>query len=239
MDGFSFIVAGVMVYLAFLIFLFGIAYHINLWLRSPRTHLKTGIFPKPKSTVERLSKTFIDSFIFPQVIKTDKWIWTFTILFHFGLIGAFVGHLRLIQEITPLISILGHNGMDRLGLWGGGIIGILLIVSLIYFFIRRLVFPYKEISITEDYILLVLLILIILSGNYMRFFGGIHTADYRAYLQSIISFKPDFPAAITNSSTKWALIIHVLLANLLLIYFPFSKLIHMLAAFPANLIKRA
>ncbi len=238
MDSFSYIFAGVMVYLAVIIFILGMSYQIYYWFISSKTRIKTGIFPKPKGRFGIWSKTLTDSFLFPQVIKTDPWIWSFTILFHFALLGAFIGHLRLIQEFTPLILILGQKGMDKLGLWGGGVMGIILTVTLIYLFIRRLAFPYREVSVSEDYFLLILLILIVLVGNYMRFFGDIHTVEYRAYLQSLISLRPDFPEAISNSKTKWALVLHVLLANILLIYFPFSKLIHMVATFPSNLTKR-
>jgi len=239
MDWFSYLVAGIMVYVAVAVFVLGISYRVYQWLQAPKTRIKTGVFPKPNTTTARWGRVAVDSFVFPQVLKADRSIWAFTILFHFALLGAFVGHLRLIQEFSFMADFLGSKGMDQLSLWGGGVMGILLMVALAYYFFRRLFSPYKEISVPEDYLLLLLLILAVFMGNHMRFLGKVHTADYRVYLQSLIAFRPGFTKALADSSTKWALVSHILFANLLLIYFPFSKLIHVIAAFPANLARRA
>jgi nitrate reductase gamma subunit len=238
MDWVSYLVAGLMVYVAVGVFVLGMAYQVIQWLGAPKTRIKTGYFPKPRTTGERWLKVAEDSFVFPEVIKFDRWMWFFTILFHFGLLGAFVGHLRLLREFTPLVDLLGPKGMDRFALWSGGVMGIVLIVGLIYYLIRRLTFPYSDLSVSEDYILLVLLILTVVMGNLMRFFGEIHVAEYRAYLQSLLSFRPAFPEALAASSSKWALVLHVLFANLVFIFFPFSKLVHVIATFPANLARR-
>jgi nitrate reductase gamma subunit len=238
MDRFSYLVAGPMVYVAVAAFVIGMVYQIFQWLVAPKTRIKTGYFPKPRTSGERWLKVAEDSFIFPEVIKFDRWMWLFTILFHFGLLGAFVGHLRLLQEFTPLVNLLGPKAMDRFALWSGGVMGIVLIAGLFYYFLRRLTFPFRELSVPEDYILLILLILTVVMGNLMRFFGDIQAADYRAYLHSLLSFRPAFPEALAASSTRWALVFHVLFANLVFVFFPLSKLVHVIATFPANLARR-
>jgi nitrate reductase gamma subunit len=238
MDWFSFLVAGLMVYVAVFIFIVGLAWQVYRWVRAPKALLKTGVFPKPVSAVATGSRVVIDSFTFPQVMKVDRWMWASTLLFHFALLGAFVGHLRLFHEFTPLLRWFGPEGMDQFALWSGGSMGMILIAALVVFHLRRLTSPYKELSVPEDFILLLLLILVVVMGNHMRFLGKVHAADYRAYLQSLIAFRPAFPAVLADSTTKWALDVHVLFANLLLIYFPFSKLVHVIATFPANLVRR-
>ena len=238
MDWLSYLVTGIMVYVAVAIFIVGMAYQIYHWLRGPKTRIKTGVFPKPRSAATRWGEVALDSFTFPQVITIDRTMWVFTILFHFALLGAFVGHLRLVHEFTPLLNLLGSKGMDQFALWSGGVMGVLLIVALIYYLFRRLTSPYKEISVPEDFILLFLLILVVVMGDHMRFIGKIHAGDYRIYFQSLLAFKPAFPKVLADSPTKWTLVFHVLFANLLFIYFPFSKLIHVIATFPANLVRR-
>jgi nitrate reductase gamma subunit len=238
MDWFSYLVAGLMVYLAVGVFIIGMAYQISQWLGAPKTRIKTGYFPKPHTSGEQWLKVAEDSFVFPEVIKFDRWMWIFTILFHFGLLGAFVGHLRLFQEFTPLVELLGSKGMDRFTSWSGGFMGVVLIVGLLYYLLRRLNFPFKELSVPEDYFLLVLLILTVVMGNLMRFNGDIHVGGYRTYLESLLMFRPVFSEALAASSTKWALVFHVLFANLVFIIFPFSKLVHVIATFPANLARR-
>jgi len=238
MDWFSYLVSGIMVYGAVAIFILGMFYRVYQWLSAPKARLKTGVFPKPDSGAARWGRVAVDSFTFPQALKADRTIWIFTILFHFALLGAFAGHLRLVHEFTPLLSLLGHEGMDRFALWGGGVMGILLIVALTYYLLRRLKSPYKEISVLEDFILLFLLILVVTMGDHLRFIGKIHAADYRIYFQSLLVFKPAFPKVLADSSTKWAFDFHILFANLLIIYLPFSKLVHVIATFPANLARR-
>jgi nitrate reductase gamma subunit len=238
MDWFSYLTAGIMVYGAIAIFILGMIYRIYQWRVAPKARLKTGVFPKPGKGAARWGQVAVDSFIFPQALKADRTIWIFTILFHFALLGAFMGHLRLAHEFTPLLSLLGPEGMDQFALWSGGVMGVLLIVALIYYLFRRLASPYKEVSVPEDFILLFLLILVVVMGDHMRFIGKIHAADYRIYFQSLLVFKPAFPKVLADSPTKWALVFHVLFANLLFIYFPFSKLVHVIATFPANLARR-
>jgi nitrate reductase gamma subunit len=239
MDWFSYLVAGIMVYVAVAVFFLGMGYQVYQWLNAPKSAVRTGYFPKPGSLPAKWLKTGEDSFLFPQVIRFDRGMWFFTLLFHFGLLGAFIGHLRLLQEFTPLVQALGAKGMDRFALWSGGIMGVLLWIGLIYYILRRVVHPYRKLSLPEDYFLLFLLFLAVLFGNQMRFLGDVHTADYRAYFQSLLSLKPAFPPALVSSSSRWAMDFHILFANLTLIFFPFSKLVHVIATFPANLAKRA
>jgi nitrate reductase gamma subunit len=226
-----------MVYLAVAVFLFGIAYRIYQWFRVPRSSVKLGMFPKPKNKWARGIKLTKDSFLYPQVLDVDATMWFFILLLHIGGIGAFVGHLRLFNEFTPIASALGDEGMAKFALWTGGTIGIILLVSVTYFILRRFKSPYKDLSTPEDYILLTLILVILLFGNHLRFFGDVHVAEYREYIHSLLAFRPAFPEAVAESSTKWVLVSHVLTANLLLIYFPFSKLIHSVGTFASNLIR--
>ena len=53
MDWFSYLVAGVMVYVAVAVFVIGMAYQISQWLGAPKTRVKTGYFPKPQASGER------------------------------------------------------------------------------------------------------------------------------------------------------------------------------------------
>ncbi|HAX18576.1 MAG TPA: hypothetical protein DCY00_08310, partial [Actinobacteria bacterium] len=43
-----------------------------------------------------------------------------------------------------------------------------------------------------------------------------------------------FNEALAQSQTKWVLSWHVLFVNLFVIYFPFSKLVHVIGTFFAN-----
>jgi nitrate reductase gamma subunit len=237
MDWFSYLAAGIMVYVAVAVLIFGTAYRIYHWLRINRSSVKLGMFPRPKNKWAKGFKLAKDSFLFPQVLGVDPTMWFFVLLLHIGGIGAFVGHLRLFNEFTPIANALGDDGMAQFALWTGGTIGIVLLVSVTYLILRRFKSPYKDLSIPEDYLLLVLILIILLFGNHLRFFGDVHVAEYREYIHSLLAFSPAFPEAIAESATKWVLVSHVITANLLFIYFPFSKLIHSIGTFAGNLIR--
>jgi len=237
MDWFSYLVAGILVYVAVAVFILGTAYRIYQWFRINSSSVKLGMFPKPKNRWARGIKLAKDSFLYPQVLDVDATMWFFVLLLHIGGIGAFVGHLRLFNEFTPIANALGDEGMAQFALWTGGTVGIILLVSVTYLILRRFKSPYKDLSIPEDYLLLVLVLVILLLGNHLRFFGDVHVAEYREYIHSLLAFRPAFPEAIAESSTKWVLVSHVLTSNLLFIYFPFSKLVHSIGAFAGNLIR--
>ncbi|MFC1864783.1 respiratory nitrate reductase subunit gamma [Chloroflexota bacterium] len=237
MDWFSFLVAGILIYISVAVFLIGIAFRLYGWLRVPRSGIKLGIFPQKGKGPARYLKLAQDSFLFPQVFDVDRPMWVFVILLHLFGVFLFIGHLRLFGEFTPLANALGSRGMDQFALLTGGMVGIVLLVTVLYLLIRRFKSPFKDISTPEDYFLLILVLLVVLMGNHLRFFGDVPVTAYREYIRSLLSFSPDFPIVLANSSTKWSLVTHVLFSGLLLIYFPFSKLVHFVGAFAVNLIR--
>lgn len=236
MDWFSFLFAGVFVYVAALVFVGGLIWQIIKWRRIAKSPVKLGMFPKPAGAARGV-KLFKDTFLFPQVLDNNKTIWLFAGAFHLAGLMMFVGHLRLVHEFTPLMDRLGAAGMDQFAFLTGGGFGIILTVALVYYLLRRFASPYKDLSVPEDYLLLILVLLIVTMGNHLRFFGDVHVTDYRAYVTSLFMFKPAFNAALAASSIRWSLTVHVMLACVLLIYFPFSKLTHSIGAFAANLVR--
>ena len=235
MDWFSFLVAGVMVYVAAAVFIGGTAFRIYQWSTVPRSGVRLGMFPRANSRMGRVFQVARDTLVFPQVRDVDRLMWLAVIGLHAALVAAFVGHLRLIGEFTPLANALGGTGMERFSLLSGGTIGIVLMVSLLYLLARRFKSPYKDISTPEDYILLVLILMVVLMGNHLRFFGDVHVTEYREYIRSLFTFSPSFPEALAASATRWSLVAHVLFANLLLMYLPFSKLVHFAGSFAVNM----
>jgi nitrate reductase gamma subunit len=236
MDPFSLIVA-ILVYVAVVVFIVGMTFKIIIWAKAPRMQLRLGVFPKPKNGFIRFFKVLKDSFVFPQVVEIDRWMWIFAILFHLALLVALAGHFRLVREFTFVSNVIGQANLNTLGAVGGGTMGIIMIFALGYYLFRRFASPYKEISVPEDFILIILLAAIIGLGDHMRFFGNIHTDEYRKYFLSILSFRPSYPEALAGSQTRWVLSWHVLSVDLFVIYFPFSKLVHVIGTFFANKVR--
>ncbi len=235
MDWFSFLVAGIMVYVSVGVFFLGIGFQVYRWQKAPKSPVKQGIFPKPVKAGTRWLKLVKDALVFPQVREVDPWMWISTLLFHLALLAAFVGHLRMIHEFTPLVTLLGSEGLNKFAAWSGGIVGIILLFTLLYFLIRRFKSPFKDISTPEDFLLLIVILCAVGMGDHLRFSGAVHMSDYQAYVQSLLAFDPRFPPALEDSSSKWTLIWHVFFANLLFIWFPFSKFMHVIGSFATNL----
>ena len=199
--------------------------------------MKLGIFSQKELAMDKWLKLGEDSFLFPQVKDIDRRMWTFVICFHLAGLALFVGHLRLIFEFTPLTAALGDRRMEQLAFWTGGGIGIILLITALYFLVRHLTRPCKEISSPGDYFLLILVLLVIVTGNYMRFFSDIPVTAYRQYVNSLLSFNPFVPDSLDTTTEKWSLGVHVIFANLLICYLPFSKVMHFAGTFATNLIR--
>jgi len=239
MDWFSYLASGVGVYVALAVFTLGMAWRIWEWSRTPKTAVRLGLFPKPKTGLGRFGKLLVDTFVAPQSFAIATGIMFAAFAFHVAALGAFVGHLRLVHEFTPLVAVLGVEGMNRFAAWSGGIAGVVMLGALLYWLARRTYGPYRKLSTPEDYLLLVLLLGIVIMGDHLRFVGGLHAATYEAWFASLMAFRPAFPPELAASSSRHALNWHMLFVDAFLIYFPFSKMTHAAGAFATNLVRSA
>lgn len=237
MDWFSYITSGLGVYVALAVFTLGMGWRAYQWSTTPRSPVRLGLFPKPTTGAGRVGKLLKDSFLAPQSLEIEPRMWLFAMLFHVAALAAFVGHLRLVHEFTPLVGALGIEGMNAFAGIAGGIAGIVMLVAVLYWLFRRTYGPYKNLSVPEDYVLLVLLLLVVGMGDHLRFVGVLHAPTYIAWFGSLLAFRPAFPPELAASGTRWALDFHMLFVDAFLIYFPFSKLTHAIGTFATNLVR--
>jgi len=237
MDTFSFIASALLVYISIAVFIIGMGWRVWQWLSTPKSPVKLALYPKPTTTMGRIGKLFKDTFIAPQSFEMAPGVMWAAMAFHLAALAGFVGHLRLIHEFTPLVDLLGVEGMATFAAWSGGIAGIVMMVAVMYWIGRRTFGPYRMLSTPEDYLLLFLLLGVIIMGNHMRFVSHIPAPIYIEWFQSLLRFQPMFPVELANSGAKWALNWHMIFVSALLIYFPFSKLTHAIGAFVTNLVR--
>lgn len=237
MDWFSYLASGVGVYLALAVFTLGMAWRIWQWAQTPKTAVRLGLFPKPRTGLGRFGKLLVDTFVAPQSVAIATGIMIAAFAFHIAALGAFVGHLRLVHEFTPLVAVLGVEGMNQFAAWSGGITGVVMLAAVLYWLGRRTYGPCRRLSTPEDYLLLALLLGIVIMGDHLRFVGGLHAATYEAWFGSLMAFRPSFPAELAASPTRFALDWHMLFVDAFLIYFPFSKMTHVVGAFATNLVR--
>jgi len=224
-----------MVYFAFGVFIIGTGIRLFQIFKAPAHPTTLQLYPEKSA---KLLAALYDTFMFPTVRRHKPILWVFLIVFHIGLILLFIGHLELIWEI-PVFQVIPHEPF-----LGKGFLGLILAVCLLYFLHRRLQSPVKELSVPEDYYLLILLFLIVIFGSQMDwarriyFYDELTVDDYRSYFVSLLTLKPELPDGIIFSGHTFMLVLHAFFANLFLIFFPFSQSMHSFLSLPINKLRQ-
>jgi nitrate reductase gamma subunit len=95
---------------------------------------------------------------------------------------------------------------------------------------RRITGIMRRISVPEDYLILGLLISIALTGLYMRLALQLDVSGLRDYMTSLVLIHPLLNAEVLEP----AFAIHFSLVQAFLVFFPFSKLVHVVGSFMTN-----
>ena len=224
-----------MVYLAFAVFFIGSATRLAVLWSGPKTPAPLAIYPVKRP---RWLYALYDTFLMPSVRRHAPVLWVFLMAFHACLALLLLGHLELVGDIR-LIQIIPHQIF-----LGGGWVGLILAVCLLFFLFRRFASPVRDLSVPEDYFLLILLLLTVVFGSEMDWarnwygYGEMGVSEYREYLFSLLRLSPVLPDSLTGTGHSFMLVLHVFFANLFLMFFPFSKIMHAFLALPANKLKR-
>jgi nitrate reductase gamma subunit len=159
--------------------------------------------------------------------ESAKWLWLFALIFHYSFLVIVIRHLRLFLEPVPAPIVwldwadsLFEMGLPTLYLTDAG-----LLIGLLFLFARRLFTrPVRYMSLFNDYFPLFLLLAIGITGVLMRmvFRGGIDIAAIKAMGVGLVTFSP-----VVSPDISAIFYVHLFLVCALLIYFPFSKLMHL------------
>ncbi|MDB9823388.1 respiratory nitrate reductase subunit gamma [Deltaproteobacteria bacterium] len=224
-----------MVYVSFVVFILGTAIRLVKIFREPANPTSLQMYPERRPA---WLWALYDTFLFPTVLKHKPLLWIFLMFFHISFVLLLIGHLELIRDFA-FFQVIPHEIF-----LGKGFIGLIMAISLLYFLIRRFSSPVRELSVPEDYFLLILLFLTVLFGSEMdwarRWYGydTMSVDSYREYLFSIFTFNPELPYEVTDSGHSFMLVLHVFFANLFLIFFPFSQAMHSFLSLPMNKLRR-
>ena len=235
MDTLYYIILVPMVYVAFGIFFFGTLIRLAKIFREPKHPTTLQIYPEKKA---KWLWALHDTFLFPTVRRHKPVLWVFLMLFHICLFLLIIGHFELFAEFK-IFQIIPHEVF-----LGQGYIGLILGIALLYFLLRRFVSPFRELSVPEDYYLLILLFLVVIFGSELDwarrwyYYEEMTVEDYRTYLMSLLYFSPELPDAVVSSGHSFMLVLHVFFANLFLMFFPFSQSMHSFLSLPMNKLRR-
>lgn len=210
-------------YLTIIIFIVGLIWRIRLWWAKPRA--KAVLFPAVRSQIVAVGKLAGDIVLFGKTFSLSKSLWVMTVLFHLGLLLVVLGHIRTVVEIGFLWSWfnLDADGIDRVTFAMGMTAGGLVLAGAILLLMRRFTPTMRVLSIFQDYFVLGMLLAIILTGCAMRLWMPIHVDEIQHYARGVLTFQP--AVEISNIVFLW----HFFLAQMLIMYLPFGKLVHLVS----------
>jgi nitrate reductase gamma subunit len=241
-DAFWYVVMVPMVYLACAWCAVGIVVRIVDVLKTPSQPPTLRIFPEGKGPDDPpespMAGAFWDAFTMPSVRKYQPVFWAFLMLFHVSFVILILAHL----DLLPQINIMSAESQHMIG---NGAVGVMVTVCVLYFLFRRFASPVREVSVPGDYLVLVLLLGIAISGDIISWgnswtdSGFVMTKqDFGLYLDSLLKFTFADPRKFLAGAHYSVIGTHVLLANLFLIFLPFSKIMHFAFAVPLNKLRR-
>ncbi len=199
-------------YAATAIIVAGLVFKIRLYAITP-TPLRIPTTPAPTTRSGVVARLFFEVTLFNSLFKSNKWIWLFGWLFHAALLFVLLRHLRyftdpvwgwvdMIQPFGKYAAFIMVAGLG--GLWAR----------------RFLVDRVRYISSPSDHLMLALLIAIGLTGLGIKYVAPTDIVGVKAFILGLLYFDwQPMPRDLLLG-------IHLALVGLLMIIFPFSKLLH-------------
>lgn len=203
-------------------------YKIISWIKIPM-NIKWPLNPVPKTKIRVITSLIRELVTFESQYKADDIFWFITILFHISILSVLPHIITFLSGslilFDPLLMPLGTEYflfIKWLDLWYT-IAGSIAIITIIYFILRRLlVEEAKQISLIRDYFELIILLIIISLGVYMHVFKTVPVGEVLKYFSSLASFNPTMPPQ------NIIFTLHYILAQIYIIYFPYSRCFHVI-----------
>ncbi|MBU0943081.1 MAG: sulfate reduction electron transfer complex DsrMKJOP subunit DsrM [Proteobacteria bacterium] len=198
----------------------------------------------PTKTSEVVARMFLEIFAFRSLFRntkselhegpkityeSSKWLWLFALIFHYSFLIVVIRHMRLFLNPVPgwlqTLDFLDAGAALQLGAPLLYATDAALVLGIVLLFGRRLINrQVRYISLANDYFPLFLIFGIATTGILMRYFlrTNIDIISIKELLVGLVTFSPVITAKIGS-----IFFIHLFLVSTLLIYFPFSKLMHL------------
>lgn len=202
----------VLIYVGVLVFVVGVGRKIFQYAATPAP-LKIPTTPAPVTRAGVFWRMCREVVFFESLFKASRFTWIFGWLFHAGLFITLLCHLRYFTEpvwgwVGLLAPLSKYAGMAMVV----GLTGLLAR----RFFVDRV----RTISAPSDYLMLVLILIIAGSGLTMRYLVHTDIVNVKLFALGLPTFNlVGFPGGAP-------LFVHLVFVAVLLIIFPFSKLLH-------------
>ncbi|MHB1247031.1 MAG: respiratory nitrate reductase subunit gamma [Sulfuriferula sp.] len=199
-------------YLATVLLIGGVMFKIYVYSRTTAP-LKIPTTPAPTTATGVVMRMGREVILFESLFKSNKWLWIFGWMFHFGLLLVLLRHLRYFTEpVWGWVVLIQPFGRYAAFIMIAGLLGL---------WARRfLVDRVRYISTPSDHLMLALLLGIGLSGAAMSFVVHTDIIGLKEFALGLMMFDwQPLPA-------DPILLAHLSLVALLMIVFPLSKLLH-------------
>lgn len=204
-------------YVAMITLVAGIANKLLQYKRVPAP-LKIAVTPAPLTRTGVVYRFFTEVVLFNSLFRASKWTWIFGFIFHVSLLLAFFRHLRYVISPDSLIWPLVDNILVQSF---GHYAGFAMVFGLFGLFARRIfVDRVRYISSPSDYLMLLLLLGIAITGLMMVYVERTDIIQLKAFIMGLFLFDwQNLPGDII-------LLGHLTMVLFLAMIFPISKLLH-------------
>ena len=181
-------------------------------------------------TIQRYrNQSFTYSSLSSQFLENRHHFWGM-VPFHYGILVILAGHV--IAFLIPRHVLLWNRDPLRLYILevSALVFGILCLVGLINVIIRRFTnSKIRQVTTPSDWIIYAMLLVQVFSGVYIAIFVGWGSSWFAStltpYLWSLVKLNPDISYV---TSMPWSVKLHILSAFVLVAFFPFTRLVHIL-----------
>lgn len=158
---------------------------------------------------------------------SSKWLWLFALMFHYSFFTIAVRHLRLFLNPVPkaLEFLETMDGLLQIGIPRLYLTDMVIVAAVLFLLLRRVGNPaVRYISQVADYFPLLLILAVAASGIYMRYYAKVDVVAIKQFVLAMVTLGAIRPIPTTIDISFF---IHLFLVSTLILYFPFSKLMHL------------
>lgn len=188
------------------------SYRLFQWATTP-SPLPIPLTPAPRTRLGIAGRLTLELFAFRSLLRADRTTWLASLLFHYGLLFVIIMHVRFVFVQIPSLLM-------PFVIWSGWAAGAMVGGLFVLLARRALIDRMRYISAPSDYLHLLLLIAIAVSGVCLKRIWLVDTFAVGQFFRGVMTLHWQ---SLPESAVLW---VHLLLVLLLIIIFPVSKLLH-------------
>ena len=190
----------------------GLLWKLAGYMRTPMP-LPHALTPAPVTEGSAILRVLGEVTIFQSLFKADKWLWGGAWVFHGALLAVLFRHLRYFTYPVPGLVLY----METVALFFGLLFG----AAVLFLLWRRFGLPRTlYISNIPDYFALALMGMIAGTGLMVSYWLHADLVEVKSFILGLMTFRP------VPVPRHPLFLLHLLLVMTLMLYFPFSKLLH-------------